>query len=195
MQTIFGSKPHARPPSISTHFAMMTDLSRYSPTAPEHHSSPVPGVVMRLEQYLPNPDSQEKYSGCLLDSDSQPPTAVYAMTLGQHVFVELLNPLDPALRKAMEQHRDAMTFPQLIIGKGGNAKPRLPRMRHWDVALAETEGRGSVDPEIWLLSAQRIAEDLPDAYRTSGRFNSASHFHMYFVVPDDENHPLHWRVR
>ena len=62
------------------------------------------------------------------------------------------------------------------------------------VALTDTEGRAEVDPEEWLASAEQLVEARPSAWASQGRFASAKWYHVYFVVPDDERHPLYKRV-
>lgn len=178
--------------AVSTHFGLMTDLSRFSPVPLEHPHARYPGVLMGSEYGIN--DSKWEHLGVLLSGSTATPTAAHALGSGRHVFIQLLNPLDSSLRQAMNQHRDAEQFPVLILGKDSVCAPATPPVRYWDVALTDTEGRAEVDPEEWLASAEQLVEALPAALSTQGRFASAKWYHVYFVVPDDERHPLYKRV-
>ncbi|WP_157615541.1 hypothetical protein [Rhizobacter sp. Root404] len=188
-------KIFAKPRPITKHFALMTDLTRILPAAPDHPHSRLPGILLGLDTNLPIRTPQDQQFGILLNGDSSTPTALFVITVGHHVFMQLLNPLDAALRSAMKQHHDAECLPQLVVAKDGLLCLSLPKVPFWHTALADTEGRARVDAVEWLAGAEQLVDALPACLEDSvPLLRACKWYHAFFVVPDDESHPLYSRV-
>jgi hypothetical protein len=183
--------PHS---SITSHFALMTDISRVMPAPQDHPTSKLPGVLIDFDRDIKQVTDSGLH-GALLMGSSPTPLAILTLMLDRHAFYLVANPLDAVLRPLMEKQRAAEMVPTLLVLPNEKFVRSVPAIRAWDTALVDTEGREFGSPTEWLEIAELFAPMLPGILGTnSPDIRRSKWHHVYFVVPDDAAHPLYSKV-
>ena len=181
----------AKDASLTTHFALMTDLTRVLPAPAEHAASQVPGILFNFDRDIKDL-SETSVFGTLLQGSSPTPFAVVALAYERHAFYLVANPLDEVLRPMLEQQRKAKRLPNMLVLPNEKFVRAAPEVVAWNVALNDTEGRKPNDPKKWLSSAQDFSPLLPLLLGgVHAPIRRSKWHHVYFVVPDEQSHPLY----
>lgn len=177
-------------PEVTTHFVLMTNLSRTVPSCRDD----VPGLLLSFGHRLKLEPTHAGQHGGLLHGSSPVPLGFYAITIGRHAFYFLFNPLDEQLRPMMVAQRDASLLPCLVSDSEGQFINLAQKIQAHRMTLEDTEGRDFVAADEWLKVAEDTAPVMPLICGMANKqFAKAKWHHAYFVVPDAQDHPLYAR--
>ena len=168
-------------PRVSTTFALLADLEELLPRA-SWDVRGVPGVLLGADGDFPS-TSDDVFLDGILHGSSPTPVGYFALALGGHSFYVMFNPLDPSVRRALEQQSEASWLCVAVVARDMQVVRTVTRVPVHSVALRDTANRAPVSTKEWLRTAEKSAAMLPTlcAMGAPALAKSATH-HAYFLV-------------
>ena len=187
------STPHQQEDDarMTIHFGVMEGSNCGQEASWRDRSERAPAFLLACDKEIHPEYCPDEMVGGLVRGAGDAPVAYVAFNVGLHAFYVLLNPLDAALRTAMERQRSAGFLQVTIALPGGRTICSRNLVAAHAVSLADTEGHDDVASEKWMKAAEALAPMLPAfAHRRRKKIAEATSHHVYLMLTDSPDHRM-----